>query len=190
MGGMRFELLPQSWGATLQIPLEKEDGRMTLNRRLTADDIEAAASPRGGFTRRQLAAWGVPWPPPKGWKKRLIRDGSPTPILDSRRASVPGARKASSQNALVDDFCADVVGTLERIGELPHACTRFGASVAETLNGMMEYVLDTGKVTERMDQALWNLMNAVENRFPRISPLDGGKSCARVNAKGVAQKRG
>lgn len=27
---------------------------------------------RGGHTRAQLAAWGVPWPPPKGWKKRLM----------------------------------------------------------------------------------------------------------------------
>ena len=23
-------------------------------------------------TRAQLAEWGVPWPPPKGWRKRLI----------------------------------------------------------------------------------------------------------------------
>lgn len=24
-----------------------------------------------GFTRAQLAEWGIPWPPPKGWKKQL-----------------------------------------------------------------------------------------------------------------------
>ena len=23
------------------------------------------------WTRAQLAEWGVPWPPPKGWRKRL-----------------------------------------------------------------------------------------------------------------------
>lgn len=34
-------------------------------------DIEAARSPAGGWSRQQLAAWGVPWPPPKGWKDRL-----------------------------------------------------------------------------------------------------------------------
>lgn len=28
---------------------------------------------RGGYTRTQLAEWGVPWPPPKGWKKQLER---------------------------------------------------------------------------------------------------------------------
>lgn len=36
------------------------------------DDIEAARTPAGGWSRQQLAAWGVPWPPPKGWKERLI----------------------------------------------------------------------------------------------------------------------
>ncbi|HEY3691113.1 MAG TPA: hypothetical protein VGL46_12540 [Pseudonocardiaceae bacterium] len=35
------------------------------------DEIEAARTPAGGFTRAQLAAWGVAWPPPKGWKKEL-----------------------------------------------------------------------------------------------------------------------
>ncbi|MFD4257599.1 TnsA endonuclease N-terminal domain-containing protein [Streptomyces sp. NPDC058534] len=36
------------------------------------EDIEAARSPAGGWSRKQLADWGVPWPPPKGWKERLI----------------------------------------------------------------------------------------------------------------------
>jgi hypothetical protein len=41
---------------------------------LTDADIEAGKSARGGFTREQLAAWGVPWPPPKGWRARLTAD--------------------------------------------------------------------------------------------------------------------
>lgn len=47
--------------------------------RLTAGDkptpspaeIEAAKTPRGQWTRAQLAKWGVPWPPPSGWKREL-----------------------------------------------------------------------------------------------------------------------
>jgi hypothetical protein len=35
------------------------------------DEIEAARTPAGGWKRDQLAAWGVPWPPPKGWKDEL-----------------------------------------------------------------------------------------------------------------------
>ena len=34
--------------------------------------IEASRTPKGGWTRDQLAAWGVPWPPPKGWRKALV----------------------------------------------------------------------------------------------------------------------
>ena len=42
-------------------------------KRPTADEIEAGRSPTGGFKRAQLAKWGIPWPPPKGWKAELLR---------------------------------------------------------------------------------------------------------------------
>src|ERR1700740_1210752 len=45
---------------------EAKDGRC-----LIAEEIEAARTPAGEGTRAQLASWGVPWPPPKGWKYRL-----------------------------------------------------------------------------------------------------------------------
>lgn len=37
----------------------------------TPAEVAAARSPKGGWTKAQLAAWGVPWPPPKGWRRRL-----------------------------------------------------------------------------------------------------------------------
>ena len=40
---------------------------------LTAADIERGKSPKGGWTRETLAAWGVSWPPPKGWKDNLLK---------------------------------------------------------------------------------------------------------------------
>ena len=39
---------------------------------ITAEEIEKAKTANGGWTREQFAAWGVSWPPPKGWKDRLI----------------------------------------------------------------------------------------------------------------------
>jgi len=39
---------------------------------ITAEEIERARTPRGGWTKEQLDRWGVPWPPPKGWKRRLL----------------------------------------------------------------------------------------------------------------------
>lgn len=47
-----------------------------LGRPMTEEEIEAGKSERGGFTRAQLAAWGVPWPAEKGWRKRLM-EGRP-----------------------------------------------------------------------------------------------------------------
>ncbi|WP_445277472.1 hypothetical protein [Streptomyces sp. DSM 41033] len=35
------------------------------------EEVEAARTPAGGWKRDQLAAWGIPWPPPKGWKDEL-----------------------------------------------------------------------------------------------------------------------
>jgi hypothetical protein len=40
---------------------------------ITREEIEAKRTPAGGFTRQSLAEFGVPWPPPKGWMRGLIR---------------------------------------------------------------------------------------------------------------------
>ncbi|WP_165365974.1 hypothetical protein [Bifidobacterium pseudolongum] len=38
------------------------------------DEVEAARTPAGGWMKKQLAQWGVPWPSPKGWRERLCRE--------------------------------------------------------------------------------------------------------------------
>lgn len=38
---------------------------------ISAKDIIAAMTPKGAWKRETLDQWGVPWPPPKGWRKRL-----------------------------------------------------------------------------------------------------------------------
>lgn len=59
-------------------------------RNLTMEDIEAGRSPAGGWTKATLASWGVPWPPPKGWQRRLLADGAasrngkPVPVFVGR----------------------------------------------------------------------------------------------------------
>jgi hypothetical protein len=39
---------------------------------LTKEMIDAAATSGCGFTKRQIEAVGVQWPPAKGWKKHLV----------------------------------------------------------------------------------------------------------------------
>jgi hypothetical protein len=42
--------------------------------RLSREEVEAGRSPAGGFTKKRLAEWGVPWPPPDGWLRALLRE--------------------------------------------------------------------------------------------------------------------
>jgi hypothetical protein len=47
---------------------------MVVKTKPTEAEIQEARTPCGGWTRETLAKWGVPWPPPRGWKKKLIRE--------------------------------------------------------------------------------------------------------------------
>lgn len=38
---------------------------------VSREEIEAAMTPAGSWTRAQLALWGVRWPPRPGWRKAL-----------------------------------------------------------------------------------------------------------------------
>lgn len=51
---------------------------------VSPEAVMAAQTPAGGWTRATLAAWGVPWPPPRGWRKRLTQGAD-----DSARTVTP-----------------------------------------------------------------------------------------------------
>lgn len=38
------------------------------------DKIESLKTEKGGWTKASLASLGVSWPPPKGWKEKLINE--------------------------------------------------------------------------------------------------------------------
>jgi hypothetical protein len=42
---------------------------------VTLEEIEAAKN-ENAWTKAALAVWGVPWPPPKGWKEMLVSGGT------------------------------------------------------------------------------------------------------------------
>lgn len=56
---------------------------------LTEEQIEAGRSPKGGWTRKQLAEWGVPWPPPKGWRRALTVNRAVREIRQVKNTSAP-----------------------------------------------------------------------------------------------------
>lgn len=52
----------------------------------TREEIERSVDFCGrGATRLLLASWGVPWPPPKGWKKELLRKADEAAGIPSRK---------------------------------------------------------------------------------------------------------
>lgn len=65
--------------------------------KLTPEEIDAKRSPRGGWTRETLAGWGIPWPPPTGWRRALIA-GAPIP---TRYAGDPPVGATSPDTAWV-----------------------------------------------------------------------------------------
>jgi hypothetical protein len=46
----------------------------------THEQIEAGQTQAGGWTKAKLAEWGVPWPPPRGWRKKLESKAMPSAI--------------------------------------------------------------------------------------------------------------
>lgn len=49
-------------------------------REITEEEIKSQKTDNGGWTRDVLAQWGVSWPPKKGWKADLLKNGAPIAI--------------------------------------------------------------------------------------------------------------
>ena len=69
--------------AALRTPEQEAELAATLAAlpRVPREEIEACRGPKGGyrFTRERLAAWGVGWPPPPGWRQALLRGADSEP---------------------------------------------------------------------------------------------------------------
>lgn len=51
----------------------------SIPRVVTKEEIEAGKTPKGAWTRATLEGWGVPWPPPKGWRQAIMAGRSVEP---------------------------------------------------------------------------------------------------------------
>jgi hypothetical protein len=66
------------------------------------EEIRNASTSRGGpgYTRKTLAAWGISWPPQKGWKQRLKRQWREA---EAKRKAEARAGKPTLLNTWGDD---------------------------------------------------------------------------------------
>lgn len=58
------------WRAAIDTALDGASMN-SKTRFVSREEIEAARTPAGGWTKAQLAEWGVPWPPTRGWRSKL-----------------------------------------------------------------------------------------------------------------------
>ena len=59
---------------------------------ITLDTIEALKSGANGFKRRDLELLGVPWPPVKGWKWKVIGKPISPALADRLAGKVPASK--------------------------------------------------------------------------------------------------
>jgi len=68
--------------------------------KLTAEEIDAAKTEKGAWDRATLAAWGIGWPPPKGWRQMLI-DGAPIPEPGENGEPATSIRPSAAPEAAI-----------------------------------------------------------------------------------------
>jgi len=76
-----------------------EDCRHSNSKRNTIKAIiDSQRTSAGGWTKETLAQWDISWPPPQGWRMRLIDDEfNWTKIIQKNREAKTG-RKAFKQD--------------------------------------------------------------------------------------------
>jgi hypothetical protein len=63
---------------------EKKEPAMT---QMTEAEIAELAD---GWTKKDMAEWGIPWPPPKDWQRRLLSGEYNLPGGDASDPTDPG----------------------------------------------------------------------------------------------------
>jgi hypothetical protein len=54
-------------------------------RKPTPEELEKLRNTTKGCNRALLAEWGIPWPPPSGWRKKLLRPERTKPLTIRER---------------------------------------------------------------------------------------------------------
>lgn len=119
--------------------------------KLTTEEIDAAKSEKGGWSKATLAQWGIGWPPPKGWKEMLIAgDPVPQPGVDGFPAS-SSRPSACPEAALLHQVVMTVIetGHGHLLAGLDELNAYYGASlptVADVVGKIPRHAIVTGGI--------------------------------------------
>lgn len=125
--------------------------------KISDEEIEAGKTAKGGFSRATLAKWGVPWPPPKGWRAALLAGevvpdrSAADPSLGMRSRHRPDGAEIDP-SALLHQVVMAVIGAgrsdlLNEIEDLHHYLGSRIPTVAEVIGGRPEVCVITGGIT-------------------------------------------
>ncbi len=83
--------------------------------KLTIEEIDAARTAKGGFSKETLAGWGIDWPPPHGWKKALLDgvEAEPKPEPQSFPDSIESDLLHDVVMAIIDSGNGHVLAGIE-----------------------------------------------------------------------------
>lgn len=104
--------------------------------KLTHAEIEAGKTPKGGYNKAQLAAWGITWPPPPGWKQALL-NGAALPALPESANHPSSALSPIDPTSSAHELLAKVVGAIIAAGHAsdlwnyPDVLAYFGARLPD-----------------------------------------------------------
>lgn len=120
--------------------------------KVTAAEIDAARSEKGGWSKATLAQWGVGWPPPKGWREMLIAgEAIPQPGVDgypatsSRPTACPEAKLLHQVVMAVID-----AGQGHLLTQIDGLNAYYGTrlpTVAEVIGGRPKHAIITGGIS-------------------------------------------
>jgi hypothetical protein len=96
-------------------------------RRYTQAEIDAAASPQGGYGKAELATLGITYPPKRGWQEALKAGLDP----NNPPARLKSARGVEGDTELLMRVVVDIIeqGQAHLICHIPGLLDRFGARI-------------------------------------------------------------
>ena len=121
-------------------------------KQITEQEINSARSPRGGWNRKTLESWGVPWPPPKGWKAKLLN----------------GKKKDKPIRKSVFDFRDELLGDEQWIAEQIKRHNIDRTEITRVLERVATYI-DKNKHPNQNGLKDW-LVKTFHYNFKRTSP--------------------
>jgi hypothetical protein len=128
-----------------------------MGMKFTAEEIEAAKTAKGGYSREALAKLGVPWPPPKGWRQSLL-NGEDIAVLDHQERLVDSpVIPGMTAHQLLHQVVMAVVtrGHASDLYDLPEVLEFFGSTLPEKPFATIDYTNWRGERSLRRIRPLW-----------------------------------